>query len=198
MREVAPAIVAAAAPSSGTANAINPHTSPLARILVVKDGAIGGAYLRQLQAKRFEVEVCAHGEKIIAALSARRHDAIIIEQCESPDAGWTLLHFIRIYLGWCDLPIVVIGRNTNDGSAERRWREYGVARVFERAGISGVAVARCIQQLLSLVTPPLRPQPYIVAGSAVMMNPASALRFMPSVATHANATGVASAKPAAP
>jgi len=185
MRKVASATRATASTTCLRTPAIKQPTSARPRLLVVRDNASIGRYLGQLRAQRFEVDVLAHGEDLITAVLARRHDAIIMEQCECAEAGWTLLHVIREYLARRDLPMVVIGWTTKDPSSEQRWRAYGVARVFERDGVSGSAVVRYMQELLGLAAPragqAFGQEPYVVPGATPAMNPTSTLRFEPVV-----------------
>jgi CheY-like chemotaxis protein len=138
--------------AGGTATA--PVVSAPPRVLIVKDhDGTSRAYAGVLRAKGLSIEMLPHGAEVFAAVSARRHDLIILEQSRFPEQGWTLLHVIREYLGVHDLPIVVVGcTTTGDPSTEQRWREYGVARVFEKRGVSGAAIARTCRTLLSLAS----------------------------------------------
>jgi CheY-like chemotaxis protein len=161
------------------AAAAKPAVIARPRVLVVKDGGGGRAYLCAIRAKGFHVELVPHGEPAIAAvLAPRRYDAILLEQCASPDRGWTLLHLIRVYLARRDVPIVVVARTTDESSAEQRWRTYDVARVFKKSSVTGVALRDCLDKLLGLAAPrPWQASPeetYIVPSVALQ---ASALRF---------------------
>jgi CheY-like chemotaxis protein len=120
------------------------------KVLVVEDDADSADVLAvALRKPGYEIECVPDGRQALFAISAKRPDVIILDIRMPVMDGVTFMQVLRSYLGWRDLPVVIVTAADNESEVDRA-TQYDIVRVFRKASYKIADLIDTVRKLAPL------------------------------------------------
>ena len=112
-------------------------------VLIEPDSMLADLYAKGLN-QHFDVAIASDAQSAIDVMDAKKPALLIMDVMLGRNNGIEVLHEIKSYGDWMDIPIIILTNVDLDGFpiAADKWAKYGIVKVFNKLAAKPADIAR--------------------------------------------------------